>query len=98
MGEFDTHEHFYSIISVTYLISLVALSDASAIVEDFNQQIGAARKYKSASYMASVNMDKLKEPLAKSKQGLEEWLLARVGTKEPSPKYPGVFDDWTGRR
>lgn len=76
----------------------VALSDAFVMVEDFNQQIEAARKYKSASYLVNINGDKLKELLARSRQGLEEWLLAKVGTKESSPKIPGILDDWLGKR
>ncbi len=73
------------------------LSGAFMLIEDFNGQIEAARKYKSASYMANVNVDKLNALLAESKQGLEKWLLAKVGTKEPSTKYPTIFGDWLGR-
>jgi len=75
----------------------ITLSDAFTMTEDFNQQIGAAKKYKSTSYMASVDMDKLKVTLTKSEQGLEQWLTSEVGTTEPSTKHPGIFDDWTGR-
>ena len=75
----------------------VALSDAFTMAEDFNQQIAAAKKYKSTSYMASVGVDKLKDKLTKSREGLEEWLQAKVGTIEPSVKIPGVFDGWLGR-
>ena len=57
-----------------------------------------AKKHKSASYMVNVNADKLKVPLAKSKQELEEWLLENVGAKEPPPKYPGIIDGLFGRR
>jgi hypothetical protein len=73
------------------------LSDAFTMAEDFNQQIAAAKKYKSTSYLASIDVDKLKDKLTKSREGLEEWLLSKVETKEPSPKYPGIFDDWTGK-
>ena len=75
-----------------------SLSDAFGIIEDFNQQIAAAKKYKSASYMVNVNVDKIKEPLAKSKQGLEEWLMAKTGVKEPLPKYEGMIDSLFGGR
>lgn len=73
-----------------------ALSGAFTIAEDFNQQIAAANKHKSAIYMASVNMDKLREPLARSKDGLELWLTSRTGEKEPPPKYPNVFNGLFG--
>ena len=72
-----------------------SLSDAYMIIEDFNHQIDEAKKYKSASYMASVNTDKLKEPLAKCRQGLQEWLLA--STAANPPKRPGILDEWLGR-
>ncbi|MFC2051479.1 hypothetical protein ACFLT4_01950 [Chloroflexota bacterium] len=72
-----------------------SLSDAYMIIEDFNQQIGEAKKHKSAGYMASVNTEKLKEPLAKCKQGLEEWLLA--STAKNPPRQPGILDEWLGK-
>ena len=75
----------------------VSISDAFVMAQDFNQQISAARKHKSASYMASVNMDKLKGLLTKNEQWLEQWLTSEAGTTEPSTKAPGIFDDWTGR-
>ena len=74
------------------------LSNTFMMVEDFNQQIDASKKYKSASYIINVNVDKLKEPLTKSREGLEEWLLAKAGSKEPPPKYPGIFDSFFGGR
>jgi len=74
-----------------------ALSETFTMIEDFNQQIETAKKYKSATYTASVDVGKLTEPLAKSKEGLEEWLVANVGQKEPPTKYPGIFDSLFGR-
>ena len=76
----------------------VALSEAFIMAEDFNRQIKAAKKYRSTSYMTNIDVDKLKEPLTKSKQGLEQWLQSATGIKESRPKYPGVLDDWLGRR
>ncbi len=75
----------------------VALTGAFTMAEDFNRQIDAAQKYKSASYLVGIDVAKLKEPLTKSQQGLEEWLMAKTGTKEPFSKYPGIFDGWFGR-
>ena len=71
------------------------LSDAYMIIEDFIHQIDEAKKYRSANYMASVNPDKLKEPLAKCRQGLQEWLLA--STAANPPKRPNILDEWLGR-
>jgi len=59
------------------------LTGAYEIAEEFNREIDAAKKHKSASYLASIQVDKLREPLAKSKQGLEEWLQLNKGRKEP---------------
>jgi hypothetical protein len=75
-----------------------ALSDAFGMAEDFNQRVEATKKYKSASYLVGIDIDKLKEPLAKSKQGLEEWLVENVGTIHPPPKYPGLLDGLFGDR
>lgn len=58
-----------------------ALSDAFSLAEDFNQQIEAAKKHKSASYLSSITVEKLTEPLAKSKQGLDEWLKENLKTE-----------------
>ena len=61
----------------------VTLTDTYKIAEEFNRDIEAAKKYKSTSYLASIQVDRLKEPLSKSKQGLEEWLQLNKGRKEP---------------
>lgn len=76
----------------------VSVSDAFMMAEDYNQQIAAAKKYKSTSYMVSINMDKLKVLLAASQQGLEQWLMLKVGSKNPPEKVPGVLDDLLGKR
>lgn len=59
------------------------LASAYEIADEFNREIDAAKKHKSASYLASIQVDRLKEPLAKSKQGLEEWLQLSKEKKEP---------------
>ncbi len=59
------------------------LASAHEIADEFNREIDAAKKHKSASYLASIQVDRLREPLAKSKQGLEEWLQLNKGRKEP---------------
>ncbi len=74
------------------------LYDAYMMAEDFNQQIDAAKKHKSANYIPSLNVDKLKGLLTKSREGLEEWFVAHTGTKKPPLEYPGIFDVFFGRR
>ena len=66
------------------------LAGAYEIVEEFNREIDTAKNYKSASYLASIDMARLNGPLAKSKQGLEEWLEANTGKKEPLPRQHGL--------
>ncbi len=76
----------------------VSVSDAFTMAMDFNQQISSAKKFKSTSYLMSIDAGKLKSVLTKSQEGLEAWLNSEVGTTEPEKKVPGVFDDFTGAR
>ena len=66
------------------------LTGAYEIAEEFNHEIEAAKKHKSASYLASIDVNRLREPLAKSKQELEEWLKANTGKKELLPRQRGL--------
>jgi len=75
-----------------------ALNDAYMIIEDFNQQIKVTKKYKSAGYLVGVDVDKLKEPLNKSREGLEQWLLSATGSKEPATEYRSMWDSLFGGR
>ena len=75
-----------------------ALSDTYQMIEDYNQQIGAARKYKSESYMVNINLDKLIEPMERSRDGLEDWLQETTGSREPQLEYPSLLDYFIGRR
>ena len=60
------------------------LADAYETAEEFNREIDAAKKHKSASYLASIQVGRLRKPLDSSKQGLEEW-LALNQSKGKSP-------------
>jgi hypothetical protein len=68
------------------------------MAEDVNKLIGDAKKYKSTSYLTGVDMGELKGLLAKCQEGLEQWLLLKVGSRNPPPKTPGLFDDLLGKR
>jgi len=62
------------------------LAGAYAIAEEFNGEIDAAKKYKSPGYLAGIQLDRLNEPLARSKQGLKVWLELNKRAKEmPKP-------------
>ena len=58
------------------------LAGAYEIAEGFNSEIEAAKKHKLSSYLAGIQVDRLKEPLARRKQGLEEWLELNRRSKE----------------
>lgn len=64
----------------------IALTGAYDLAEEFNREIISAKKFKSSSYLANVNVDKLREPLARSRQGLEDWL----GLNAEQQGSPGV--------
>jgi len=70
---------------------LDTLSYSFDVVEDFNDRIDAAKKYKSDSYMAAIDVDKLRSPLAESKEELTEWLRANIQNPEYYPKRRGLF-------
>lgn len=58
------------------------LADAYEIADGFNREIDAAKKHKSASYIAGIDVSRLTKPLAKSKQGLKEWLELNKSKKK----------------
>jgi hypothetical protein len=76
----------------------VDLTSAFTLAEDFNQQLKAAKKAKSTDFKLNFDFEKMREPLVKSKKGLEDWLVAHFGGKEPPPKYPGITDVLFGGR
>jgi hypothetical protein len=59
------------------------LADTYKIVEGFNKEIETAKKQKSTSYLAAIKVDRLEDPLAESRRGLEEWYLLNKGRKKP---------------
>lgn len=60
------------------------LANAYETADGFNREIDAAKKYKSTSYLVGINANTIREPLAKSKQGLEEWIELNKGKKKIS--------------
>ena len=69
----------------------MVLAKAFEMSEEVNERINAARKFKSTSYMAGIDVDKLKAPLARSKQQLQEWLQENMQNPEFMPKRRGLF-------
>jgi len=58
------------------------LADAYEIADGFNRDIDAAKKHKSTSYIAGIDVSRLIKPLTKSKQGLEEWIELNKSRKK----------------
>ena len=74
------------------------LSYVFETVGEFNDQIKAAKKARLPSYL-NIDVDKLKEPLAKSRQGLEDWMMETIGRKElPPPEPPSLTGMMFGQR
>ena len=65
---------------------------------DVNHQIAEAKKHKSNAYMSNIDIEKLKKALNAAKEGLEQWLLLKVGSRNPPVKNRGMFDDLLGKR
>ena len=68
-----------------------AVSKAFEMSEDVNERIDAARKYGSDSYMAGIDVGKLKGPIDKSRQELRAWLQENMDNPEYAPKRRGLF-------
>ncbi len=67
------------------------------MVEELNQDLKAIKKEKSRSHK-ELNVAKLKEPLAKCREGLEGWLMDTIGTTEVAPRYPTLAGTLFGER
>ncbi len=74
------------------------LSDAFMMAEDFNRQMAAAKTQQTSIYVATIEVDKLRGPLTRSKEGLEKWLVDNVGSKAPPVEYPTMMDMIFGSR
>jgi hypothetical protein len=73
---------------------LTLLSRLFGMVEEVNEKIDAAIRYKSDSYMAAVDISKLKAPLAESREKLQEWVYANMHNPEYLPKRRSLFRRW----
>ena len=62
------------------------LSQVFDMSEQVNERINAARKFKSDSYMAGIDLSKIKTPLANTKEQLQDWLQTNMQNPEYQPK------------
>jgi hypothetical protein len=67
------------------------LSRLFEIVAEINEKIDAAVKYKSDSYMSAIEIDKLKEPLARCQEQLTEWVYENMNNPAYLPKKRSLF-------
>jgi len=68
-----------------------SLSNFFRMAEDHNLQIDSAKRYKSISYVSGINVDRIKEPLTKSREGLQEWLKTNMEQMGPAAGRPGCL-------
>ena len=67
------------------------ISNAFILAEEFNQRISDAKKHKSSSYLASIEVDKLRDAMTRCRQELGDWFNENRDRKELLPKRRGLF-------
>lgn len=67
------------------------LSQLFELVGEVNEMIDAAIKHKTDSYMAAIDVDKLKTPLVTCKEQLQEWVYANMHNPDYLPKKRSLF-------
>lgn len=72
------------------------MSNFFSMAEDFNLQVESAKRYKSAIHLSGISVDKIKEPLAKSRDGLSEWLKTNTDQAGPAAGRSGCLGSGLG--
>lgn len=67
------------------------LSKVFDIVAEMNVNIDAAVRFKTDSYMAAIEIDKLQEPLVSCHEQLQEWVYANMNNPDYLPKKRSLF-------
>jgi len=67
------------------------LASTFSMADSSNRDIEAAKRYKTSSYLSGIDVLKLKEYLAKSKQGLEAWFQTNTEQPQPSSRPGGLL-------
>lgn len=73
------------------------LRETFAIVEDLNRQMKEIKKSRSGSHR-DLDVSVLNEPLARSREGLETWMMDNLGTLEAPIRYPSITGFLFGER
>jgi len=66
------------------------------MAEDFNQQMDTAKRYKTTSYISGINTERMQEPLAKSREGLQEWMKVNMQQAGPGAGRQGCLPGMGG--
>ena len=61
------------------------LAKTFGICDEINDRIDSARKFKSSSYLAGIDLSHLAEPLSRSREQLQEWAKENIYNPEYSP-------------
>jgi hypothetical protein len=67
------------------------INKAFLMAGDFNCRIETARKNKSTVYLADIPVESLREPLTRSKEGIQAWLKANLQTEMYARPRRGMF-------
>ncbi len=68
-----------------------SINEAFTLAGDFNIRIDTARKNRALATLQDMQIEKLREPLNKSKEGLVAWLKANMQTELQNNKRRGFF-------
>ena len=68
-----------------------SLADAFDMAEDYNQRIAAANKFASSSYMAGIDVEKMRKPFEQTVQEIHTWIQENMDDPELAPKKRGLF-------
>ena len=60
---------------------VTTLNEAFTIAEEFKNKIDVAKKNKALESLQDMQMERLKEPLTRSRKGLAAWLKANVNSE-----------------
>jgi hypothetical protein len=70
---------------------LVELDKLFYQLAEINDRIDSAIKFKSNSYLASIDADQLTEPLIECRDQLQAWITENIHNPEYLPKKYGIF-------
>ena len=66
------------------------------MAEDFNMQMESAKKFKATSYISGINTERMKGPLAKGREGLQEWMKVNMQQAGPGAGRQGCMPGMGG--